>query len=283
MPDYTHNTPWITSKEILVKTGISRATLNNYIKMGLIPRPLVKKPRADMKGTKKIGYFPYAVLERIETVRRLKHEGNTMEDITIQLKDIPIKCDDNANVESNRGERESDFTLTGSRGPVFEEPLKLTLDDIRHPAYLINYDFQVEWVNHQADGNIFWQAVSKITDRESRNIFKLFFHWQLHNHVRNWRDLAAFHMSFAKIKYTRNWMLNMYRGISENEAAILLEIYDRVEPFSAHTITDRTIVLLMENGTSETYQVYITFFIEGIFFLYSPSRFFYRDAAQGPI
>jgi hypothetical protein len=29
----------ITSKEILSVTGISRATLNNYIKMGIIPKP----------------------------------------------------------------------------------------------------------------------------------------------------------------------------------------------------------------------------------------------------
>jgi len=277
MNDYTHNMPWVTSKEILVKTGISRATLNNYIKMEIIPRPLVKKPRGDMKGTKQIGYFPYAVLERIEWVKRLKREGNFMEDIAIQLKDIPINAEQNAGIESKKGERERDFTLTGSRDPVFEEPLKLTLDDIRHPAYLINYDFQVEWVNHQAESNIFWQAVSLIKDRESRNIFKLFFHWQLHDRVRNWRDLVAFHTSFAKIKYTRSWMANIYRGISENEAAILLEIYDRVESFPAQTITDRNIALLMEDGTSETYHVYSTFFKEGIFFLYSPSRFLNRN------
>ncbi|MCD6297316.1 MAG: hypothetical protein J7M30_09190 [Deltaproteobacteria bacterium] len=235
-----------------------------------------------MKGTKKIGYFPYAVLERIESVRRLKHEGNSMEDIAIRLKDIPIKGEDNANVESKGDERKTELMLTDKRDHVFEEPLKLTLDNIRHPAYLINYDFQVEWVNHQAESNIFWQAVSMIKDRESRNIFKLFFHWEFHNRVRNWRDLAAFHMSYAKNKYTRTWMTNIYRGISENEAAILLEIYDRVEPFPAQTITDGTIALLMEDGTSETYHVYSMYFKEGIFFLYSPSRFLNRNVGASP-
>jgi adenylate cyclase len=273
MPDYTHNTPWVTSKEILLKTGISRATLNNYIKMGIVPRPLVKKPTGDMKGTKKIGYFPYAVLDRIELVKQLKHDGNSMEDITIQFKDLPISVGQDTDVESRGGERETEFMSTGSREPLSEEPLELTLDDIRRPAYLINYDFQVEWVNVQAEDSIFWQRVSLIKDRESRNVFKLFFHWQFHNRVRNWRDLVAFHMSFARIKYTRSWMANIYRGISEKEAAILLEIYDRVEPFPVQTITDRTIVLLMEDGTSETFQVYSTFFKEGIFFLYGPSCF----------
>jgi adenylate cyclase len=273
MPDYKHNTPWVTSKEILLKTGISRATLNNYIKMRIVPRPLVKKPTGDMKGTKKIGYFPYTVLDRIELVKRLKHDGNSMEDIAIQLKDLPISVGQDTDAASRGGERETEFMSTGSREPLSEEPLELTLDDIRRPAYLINYDFQVEWVNVQAEDSIFWQTVSLIKDRESRNVFKLFFHWQFHNRVRNWRDLVAFHMSFARIKYTRSWMANIYRGISEKEAAILLEIYDRVEPFPVQTITDRTIVLLMEDGTSETFQVYSTFFKEGIFFLYGPSCF----------
>jgi len=273
MPDYTHNTPWVTSKEILLKTGISRATLNNYIKMDIIPRPLVKKPSGEMKGTKKIGYFPYAVIERIELVRQLKRKGSSMEDISIQLKDIPVNTGQKPDVESSGNERRTRFTLPeDSRDPLFEEPLELTFDDIRHPAYLINYDFQLEWINHQAEDGIFWQTVSLIKDRESRNVFRLFFHWQFHNRVRNWRDLVAFHMSFAKIKYTRSWMANIYRGISEKETAVLLEIYDRVEPLPSQTITDRTIALLMEDGTSETYKVYSTFFREGIFFLYSPSR-----------
>jgi len=34
----------ISSKEILDQTGISRATLNNYIRVGILPRPLVQRP-----------------------------------------------------------------------------------------------------------------------------------------------------------------------------------------------------------------------------------------------
>ena len=55
----------ITSKEIIEKTGISRATLNNYIKMGLLPKPIVRRPGPEQKGVKQIGYFPASVLERI--------------------------------------------------------------------------------------------------------------------------------------------------------------------------------------------------------------------------
>ena len=55
----------ITSKDIIEKTGISRATLNNYIKMGILPKPIVGPPGPDQKGVKQIGYFPVSVLDSI--------------------------------------------------------------------------------------------------------------------------------------------------------------------------------------------------------------------------
>ena len=80
------NQAWISSKELLKKSGISRATLNNYIKLGIIPKPVVQKPRDVMKGTKRIGYFLQEVLGCIETVNRLKKEGNSMRSIAQILK-----------------------------------------------------------------------------------------------------------------------------------------------------------------------------------------------------
>ena len=64
----------ITSKEIIKKTGISRATLNNYIKMGILPKPIVRRPGPEQKGVKQIGYFPITVLERILKVKLLKQQ-----------------------------------------------------------------------------------------------------------------------------------------------------------------------------------------------------------------
>jgi hypothetical protein len=55
----------ISSKEILARTGISRATLNNYIGLNLIPPPTVRKPK-EIGGPTKIGYFPEWVVDRID-------------------------------------------------------------------------------------------------------------------------------------------------------------------------------------------------------------------------
>jgi class 3 adenylate cyclase/DNA-binding transcriptional MerR regulator len=65
----------LTSKEIIEKTGISRATLNNYIASGLVPRPQVLAPGPDDGDAPRIGYFPDDTIERIEVIQRLKREG----------------------------------------------------------------------------------------------------------------------------------------------------------------------------------------------------------------
>lgn len=65
----------LTSKDIIEKTGISRATLNNYIASGLVARPEVLPPGPDDGDAPRIGYFPDDTIERIETIHRLKREG----------------------------------------------------------------------------------------------------------------------------------------------------------------------------------------------------------------
>src|SRR3954470_24656482 len=65
----------LSSKEILHRTGISGATLNNSISAGLVPRPDVLPPDPQDGGAPRIGYFPDDTIERIETIQRLKREG----------------------------------------------------------------------------------------------------------------------------------------------------------------------------------------------------------------
>lgn len=65
----------LTSKDVLERTGISRATLNNYIGTGLIARPEVLPPGADDGNAPRIGYFPEGTVERIGEIQRLKAQG----------------------------------------------------------------------------------------------------------------------------------------------------------------------------------------------------------------
>jgi adenylate cyclase len=265
---------WINTKEILIKTGISRATLNNYIRLGIIPRPLVQKPRGEAGGAKKIGYFPYEVLDRIQLVRILKREGNAMEEIAKNLKDTPV-ADDETDVKSDEsGRLDKDFRITSSDDWGAGETPRLTLSDMRMPCYLLDYRFSIKWMNQHAEQEIFGQTINLTGDRGSRSIFKFLFGWEFHNRVRNWRDMVAFHLAFVKMKYTREWMGNLYPGVSKRELRILQEIYDQVPGFPRQSIKDMVINLLMENGNTKSFKTYTIFFKEGILFIYGPWRLF---------
>jgi len=71
----------ISSIAVLARTGLSRATLNNYIKMGMIPPPIVKKPDDPSIKAKQIGYFQDSVWGTIEKIKLYKKEGRSMKEI----------------------------------------------------------------------------------------------------------------------------------------------------------------------------------------------------------
>ena len=71
----------ISSIAVLARTGLSRATLNNYIKMGMIPPPIVKKPDDPSIKAKQLGYFHDSVWGTIEKIKLYKKEGRSMKEI----------------------------------------------------------------------------------------------------------------------------------------------------------------------------------------------------------
>ena len=74
-----------SSKEILVQTGISRATLNNYINLGILSKPVIRQPEPGSGEAPALGYFPDNSLDRIEQVRKLKSQGLSMAEIASRL------------------------------------------------------------------------------------------------------------------------------------------------------------------------------------------------------
>jgi class 3 adenylate cyclase len=83
---------FISSIDLLNKTGLSRATLNNYIKAGILPHPVVKRPNDSAHSkAKRIGYFPDFVLDTLSGIIQYKKEGRSMAEIR---KSLTGKSDD---------------------------------------------------------------------------------------------------------------------------------------------------------------------------------------------
>lgn len=261
----------INSKEILNKTGISRATLNNYIKAGILPKPIVRKPLEGLETVRKIGYFPYSVLDRLDTVKELKRSGHTIDEIAKRFKE---ESKEETTPSEKAQEKTRTETISTDRIIDIEAELKISFEEIDYPAYLINKNFEIVWVNEGAEKKIFKQRVSRIIRGINRNIFKLFFHWELTSLIKNWKDLIAFHIAFAKSKFSHEWIKKIYTGISEREAVILGELYEKTAKISGKTIAHRQIYFLNRDGTTKVYRVYSLFCNEGILFIYVPEENF---------
>ena len=133
-----------TSKQIIDITQLSRATLNNYISLGLIARPIVMNPGKAGGGARQLGYFPDDTIQRINTIRQLKSEGMYMGDIVNQMKQVnEVLADDLPAPEALKSAHGSGRALDGAS-------LTVTVDQISHPAYMVNYNFEIVWFNEQA-------------------------------------------------------------------------------------------------------------------------------------
>lgn len=251
----------VTSKEILDKTGISRATLNNYIKMGLLPQPVVGGTDSPQEKARRIGWFPVTVLDSIETIKQMKRQGLAMEEIAAKLGRAPK--------DETRAEEEPGPRMRGAR--LFDPSLKLTLDDIRFPAYLLNYDLEIEWVNSEAEEKIFKGKVRQIARQEDRNLFKLFFGWEFHENLENWEEIIAFHLSIVKPRIPKLLLRSLYPGISEREAELMEKLYDEVSPAPEQSINADDLSCVTRTGSRLYFRVFTVFFREGVFFVWVPA------------
>ncbi|GAC1527942.1 MAG: hypothetical protein NVS2B4_05630 [Ramlibacter sp.] len=148
----------LTSKDVLEQTGISRATLNNYISTGLIARPQVQPPNPDDGAAPRIGYFPDDTVSRIGEIQRLKREGWSISRIAIHFGGRP----DRSAPASIASPASRPMVLVAS--PLPDAPPQtgtaattgtnaratLSLDEIPHPAYLLGRRLELVWSNDAA-------------------------------------------------------------------------------------------------------------------------------------
>src|SRR5262245_2963388 len=161
----------ISSKELLEKTGISRATLNNYISAGLLSKPLVQQVSGESSGPKLLGYFPDSALERIELIQQLKKEGLSMGEIIARFgaEKPAVESPKAAPVEqpAPAQERPAPPVASGAR------PLHLTIDELSYPAYMVNHSFELTWFNDPAREKFLGKFDQLPPNSEARNLFLL--------------------------------------------------------------------------------------------------------------
>jgi class 3 adenylate cyclase len=120
---------WISSIELIEKTNISRATLNNYIRMKILPKPDVRKPSEPLVRAKRLGYFPESVLSTLEQIKSLKGEGYAMATILKRLNKISSERQEPAKLNRKINSQVSMFE------EILPEPVENKLKSVIYEDY----------------------------------------------------------------------------------------------------------------------------------------------------
>ncbi len=263
----------LSSRDILHQTGISRATLNNYIALGILPRPVMRPDELGDRAQPRMGYFPDTAIDLVENVRRLKRSGKNMKQISKILANgviLPNLQEENINEKNDMGgllERPLD-TCTREAGI---NGLRLTLDQIDSPAYMVNSRFQIEWSNSAADAQLLGLPAGLPPEIGERNVFRLLLQALSEGAPPGLDDLIRFHLAIAKNRFSKSALLTLDPNLGDSDVGAISRLYDEVEPVTARDGPQGSdIDLGKQNEAPAMHRVHATFFREGIFFAYAP-------------
>ncbi len=265
----------ITSKEIIEKTVISRATLNNYIKLGILPKPIVGRPRSGRQGVKQIGYFPPESLERILKVKLLKTQGHSISDIAAMFR----KDEEGTAPSGPQAPQQGEMGGQDSRQSRVKVPmacsagnLSVTICDINSPAYLVNHNFEIEWINKSAEDLIFKQKVRSLVDIESRNIFRLLLNQGLGATEQSWQEIITLNFTILQKAIDKDRLSNLFKGMTRSESELMQGLFESRKPAGRDAFYHLPVSVVADDHSRKTYWVHTMTFREGIFFVFLPDE-----------
>ena len=255
----------LSSLEVLQASGISRATLNNYIALGLLPKPVVRNPGGDSRtSARQIGYFPDDAIGRIEHIQRMKKQGMTMANIVHQLPQPGLQGQPQQAVETPQGGQTAAATsgaaatqppsTTAPAYPIAETgPLRLTIDRLPYPAYMLNYNLELAWYNEEARVSLLGSFERLPADTKERNVLD-FFAWGTYgNNLINREAFRQLHEEMGRERLT---------GTNGNKS--FADTGTVTSP-----IREWPLKLRLVDGGGKRYEVYASYFREGILVIFA--------------
>lgn len=257
----------LSTLDVLTGSGLSRATLNNYINLGLIPRPIVKPPEAGMETrARQIGFFPEDILIRLERIRELKASGFSMSDIPHQLtqEGFEMQMQTVQQVENQKVSEadESPMPSDSHKSPS----LRLTVDRIPFPAYMVNYNFEITWYNEEARTDLlggFERLPSDIRDRNALS-YLMKGKYALAGDLRE--ELMRMYLTLCKDRLSKDELKDaLQHGILSEESSL-------AELRPSGTVLQLPLTLRSEQGDLVHYKVLASYYREGILLVYVPGQ-----------
>ncbi|MEX0963001.1 MAG: MerR family transcriptional regulator, partial [Pseudohongiellaceae bacterium] len=284
----------LNSKQLIEITGISRATLNNYVALGILPAPIVKAPGEDEGRATRLGYFEDGAAQRIKQVQQLKRQGMSMAQIARELSEhLPLETAAEAISASvtgaaEAGGKQQQDTNSAVASPISSDagqgsPGKLSpnslsqnlsfdgsIEDLPGPAYMVNNNYELIWWNNRAQHSFFNHNHELPGDLGSRNLLKLLFGTEAGTDADRIRDLLRPHLAAGKKRLSQQALMKIYSALDGNQLSILKDTYEHVQAVGKEPMAHFPAMLFDGNGELTPHDLYICFYREGIFFTYSP-------------
>lgn len=265
-----------TSRELMARANISRATLNNYIGLGILPKPELGPGQGPGRQAPRIGRFPASAMETLETVEKLKLAGRTMGEISTLFATRGIA----GAIETLTQQKTSPPPALDRSVPAAPlaravgdgRGLALTLDRVECPAYLVNPRFEIEWANERATREILGPAFNASAESAERNVFAFLLHGPFAA-AEGADSLLALHMAIVKRRLSRAGLFALGRDLDAAEMEHLVRLYDSVsvEQIPMGPLARAEISIARPGQPERRFDVYASFFREGVFFTYQPA------------
>ncbi len=267
---------YLSSKQILKESGISRATLNNYIALGILPTPEIRNPAGSENRTRRLGYYPASVLETLAEVRDLKRRGLSLAQIAEQMRTRagrePIP--ESPPAPPGNGGHQLAIKSVESLCPL---PLpSLNLREPLIPAYLMNEHLEVLWCN-DAFGRDLLGGFDPIHDLRQppgqsrpRDLFRLFFRSPAFHMGFAWSALFSFHLGLVKHRFDLVTLTTTYGDLRSAEFGFLREALEMAVSLEQAPIAETMLDLPTTKQSPTLYKIHAIFFQGGILLLYLP-------------
>ncbi len=277
----------ISSKALLDQTGISRATLNNYIRLGILPKPVVLSAAEDSEaGARLLGHFPDDAIEFVSAVNSLKSEGLSIAEIVeylaengVQPEGAQLSQEKNASARSITPVKKAEENLpahVAHRDGLSVTDLTIapdvSLGDHPHPAYVLNYNLELTWLNEAARTEIF-RFNNPPSYGNERNVFQLLANAESNLAVEQRRNWANLHVQIAGSRITQD---ALKKQIKLNDPA-LMPLVDTLTWESSQEPSDPKAVFSEfefhsnpSDPQDQVCRVYAVYFQEGILIVHTP-------------
>ena len=269
----------ISSKALIDQTGISRATLNNYIQLGILPKPVVQSlsASADEGGARVLGFFPDDSLERVQAVQILKSQGHSMAQVAERLAKTDallevqeLQALSVGNLSSNtRVAAKNQSAQSVPKAKMQSGELTLSLDTLTHPAYMLNYNFELTWLNEAARKEVFGFIAPPAKSSE-RNLIGLLSRPEVCLALDDQRALVGLLLQLASSRIAYEPLAKL---VNQHDPE-LMPLLDQIV-FDGSNLEQAVneVEFFQKNSQGEyvCYRVYAVYFREGILVVHSPS------------